>query len=433
MKKHKSKAKGPLETVTEKGVNVHLYSTPTTKAGKVYPGHTLIYTAAGKRKREFVADLEKARTRAKEIAAQLGAGIGHAHVLSATQAADTLAALQAIRPLGRMVTLAEVATDYVAAAKLLPEGSTLRDAVHDFSQRHSKTTIKMTTKVADVVAKFCEDKEKEEVSTYYLKPLRGMLERFAAHFRCSIYGIEAEEIKAWIEANFTTRNTRIHRRDDLATLFRWARNNGYLPEDRRTAAEKVSFGKPTRRSIGTYTPAELRAILYAAPSRLVPVIAIAAFAGVRSKELFELDWSAIRLRGTANERHIELTPENAKTKIRRSAPVLPSLVAWLLPYEKKSGRVSPSFQNLDNMTRLITKAVEAAGVKPQKNGFRHSFGTYRLAVTKNASQTSYEMGNSVRKLLERYNNAAPKAEGVQWFKIVPPKNEKIVPFKSAAV
>ena len=76
MKIHKAKAKGPLEIVTEKGVNVQLYATPAKKGGKVYQGHTLVYTAAGRRKREFVANLEKARARAKEIAAQLDAPLG---------------------------------------------------------------------------------------------------------------------------------------------------------------------------------------------------------------------------------------------------------------------------------------------------------------------------------------------------------------------
>jgi hypothetical protein len=420
------------KTITEKGVTVYIYFTPTKKGGKEYPGHTLVYTAAGKRKRQGVADYDTACETAKKIARQLSEGTGHAHTLTPSMVADYIAADRAARELGRPAALAEIVGDYVAAAKHLPAGSSLRDAVTDFARRHSKKTQRMTTKVSEVVKAFCEDKAKEEVSDYYLKPLRRIYEKFASDFRCAMSSIEGDEIKAWIEAKYASRNTRIHRRDDLATLFRWARDKGYLPEEERTVAQRISFGRPTTRTIGTYTPEELAKILSSAPPRLVPVIAISAFAGVRSKEVFELDWSAVRLVGGEDDRTINLTPETAKTKVGRAAPVPPALVAWLKPYAKKSGRVSPPFQNLDNMTRLITKTVQAAGVKPQKNGFRHSFGTYRLAVTKNAPQTSLEMGNSVRKLLERYNKVATKAQGDKWFAVTPPKNRKIIDYPAAA-
>ena len=420
--------RGPLDTITEKGVSVYIYYTPTKKNGKVYDGHTLVYTAAGKRKREFVADLEKARTTAKTIAEQLAEGTGHAQTLTPAMVADYIAADNAARGLGHKATLAEIVSDYIAAAKHLPSGSTLRDAVADYAKRHSKKTAKMNAKVADIVDAFCQAKQKEGVSTYYLTPLRGVYDRFSKNFRCAMSSIDSDEIREWIEANYETRNTRIHRRDDLSTLFRWARDCGYLPEEERTAPQRIKFGRATQRIIGTYTPDELQQILASTPERLIPVIAICALAGVRSKEVFELDWKAVHLAGGANERHIELTPETAKTKIRRTAPVLPSLIAWLKPYAKKSGRVSPPFQNLDNMTRLITKAVEAAGVTPKKNGFRHSFGTYRLAVTRDAQQTSLEMGNSVRKLLERYNKAATKAQGLKWFSVTPQKDDKIIDY-----
>jgi integrase len=427
MKKHKSKAKGPLETVTEKGVNVHLYSTPTTKAGKVYPGHTLIYTAAGKRKREFVADLEKARTRAKEIAAQLGEGIGHAHVLSATQAADTIAALQAVRPLGRTVTLAEIATDYVAAAKMLPEGATLRDAVTHYSRHVKKQDAKTRVSVTDVVTKFIAAKEADDLSTYYLKPLGRILDRFKASFQCPIGDVEADQILEWLNAQKVSKRTRRNLRNSIATLFSFARDQGHLPEEQRTAAERVKIAKDKDKTITTYTPGELAKIMAAAPERLVPAIAIAALAGIRSAELLRLDWKHVNVA----KRHIILPPEVTKTASRRVVPIAPALADWLRPHVQKEGHVTPPYQNLDNLTRGMIETVETAGIKPLRNGFRHSFGTYRLAVTQSAAQTSLEMGNSARKLSEHYNAAATKAEGRRWFNVKPPGKGKVVPFKAA--
>jgi hypothetical protein len=42
------------------------------------------------------------------------------------------------------------------------------------------------------------------------------------------------------------------------------------------------------------------------------------------------------------------------------------------------------------------------------------------------------MGNSVRKLLERYNKVATKAQGDKWFAVTPPKNRKIIDYPAAA-
>jgi hypothetical protein len=114
--------RGWRETITEKGVNIHIYYTPTPKGAKVYSGFTLSYTAAGRRKREFVADLEKARTTAKTIANQLAAGIGHAHTMTPAMVADYIAAQRASRELDRDTALSEIVTDYASAVKHLPAG-----------------------------------------------------------------------------------------------------------------------------------------------------------------------------------------------------------------------------------------------------------------------------------------------------------------------
>lgn len=428
MKIHKAKAKGPLETVTEKGVNVQLYATPAKKGGKVYRGHTLVYTAAGRRKREFVADLEKARARAKEIAAQLGEGIGHAHVLTASQAADTIAAMQACRPLGRSLTLAEIVTDYVAASKQLPEGSTLRDAVAHYSRHVKRQDGKARVTVAEVVTKFMAAKQADDLSDYYLKPLGRVLDRFAKACKMSIGSVEAEDIRAFLDAQMVSHRTRANLRNSIATLFSFARNEGHLPDDQRTAAERVPQKKAKGKQIAAYTPAELAKIMAAVPERLVPAVAIAAFAGIRSAELLRLEWTHVQL----SQRTIILPPEVTKTASRRVIPIAPALADWLRPHVKKEGSVAPPYQNLDNLTRIIVEIVAAAGVKPLRNGFRHSFATHRLAVTQSAAQTSLEMGNSARKLFEHYNAGATKAEGRRWFAVKPQAGKKVIPFREAA-
>lgn len=424
-----SQERGWRETITEKGVSVHIYHTPTRKGAKVYSGFTLAYTAAGRRKREFVADLEKARATAKAIANQLAAGIGHAHTVTPAMIADYIAAQRAMRGLERDCEISEVVTEYVSAVKHLPVGTTLREAVTHFGDYKSKQTRKANTLVAEVVGKFKKAKEAEELSDYYVKPLFRIIDRFTSTFNCPIGSIEAESIRSWILAQEVGKRTRNNLRNSLATLFAFARDQGYLPEDRRTAVERVRAEKIKDTSIGTYTAEELARILNAAPQRLVAAIAVAAFAGIRSAELLRLEWRHVKLA----ERHIELPPEVTKTSSRRVVPIQPALLAWLrLPFIEKTGHVAPPYQNLDNLTRGMVEAVKAADVTPKRNGFRHSFGTYRLAVTRNAPQTSLEMGNSVAKLMRNYNRAATPAQGKLWFGVTPVKEGKIIDCSFAA-
>ena len=421
--------RGWRETITEKGVNIHIYYTPTRKGAKVYSGFTLSYTAAGRRKREFVADLEKARATAKTIANQLAAGIGHAHTVTPAMIADYIAAQRAMRGLERDCEISEVVTEYVSAVKHLPAGTTLREAVTHFSDFTTKQTRKANTLVSEVVGKFKTAKEGEELSDYYVKPLFRILDRFASAFNCPIGSVEAERIREWIVAQKVGKRTRNNLRNSLATLFAFARDQGYLPEDRRTAVERVRAERIKDTDIGIYTPEELARILNAAPQRLVAAIAVAAFAGIRSAELLRLEWKHVKLA----QRHIELPPEVTKTSSRRVVPIQPALSAWLrLPFIKKAGNVAPPYQNLDNLTRGMVEAVRAAHVTPKRNGFRHSFGTYRLAVTRNAPQTSLEMGNSVPKLMRNYNRAATPAQGKLWFGVMPVKEGKIIDCAFAA-
>jgi len=417
------------KAITEKGVSVYIYFTPAKKGGKQYPGHTLVYTAAGKRKRQFVADFDKACDEAKKIARQLAEGTGHAQTLTPTMVADYIAADRASRGLGRNASLAEIVGDYVAAVRHLPAGSTLRDAAAHYSRHISKQGAKANTSVAKVIETFKTAKQGEDLSEYYTKPLNRILDRFAANFKCSIGSVKAEEVRAWITAQKVGKRTRNNLRNALATLFSFARDEGYLPEDQRTAVERVKAEKIKDTSIGTYNAEELAKILAAAPARLVPAIAIAALAGVRSTELLRLEWKHVKLA----QKHIELPPEVTKTSSRRVVPILPALSAWLrLPFIKKEGNVTPPYQNLDNLTRGMVAAVKAAKVATKRNGFRHSFGTYRLAVTKNAPQTSLEMGNSVAKLMKNYNKAATPAQGKAWFAVMPAKAGKVIDFEAAA-
>lgn len=435
----KTPARGPIETVTVKGASVGIYRTPRASGGKTYDAFTLVYTSSGRRCRKLVADLDKARATARTIASQLSEGTGHVHALTPSQVADYHTAERTLRR-HPATSLATVVEQWAEAMRLLPPDTPLTVAAKFYADHITKEELPTITP-KELAALFIAAKEREELSDFYLQDVKRKLARFAKVFCCPVASITGPEITKWIESQGTGRNAN-NLRGAVSALFGFGRARGYLPAEKKHAAELVPKFKERVSKVGIYEPQELKAILDKAPPRLVPVLAVCAFAGLRVTEAFRLDWKEIRL-GKKNP-DILVAPEKSKTASRRIVPICPALAAWLEPHKQDNGAVAVSamftpageaipYTTLENISRIITAAVEAAGVKPQRNGFRHSFASYRLAQVQSADKVALEMGNSPRKLFANYNEAVPAEEARAWFNVRPsgrPKN--VVPMSACA-
>jgi len=62
---------------------------------------------------------------------------------------------------------------------------------------------------------------------------------------------------------------------------------------RPTASSQLRKVKVPDSEIGIFTLGDFARIIHAASSRLIPLLAISAFAGIRSAEIARLDWSAV--------------------------------------------------------------------------------------------------------------------------------------------
>ena len=133
----------------------------------------------------------------------------------------------------------------------------------------------------------------------------------------------------------TSGRTKNNYRAALATLFSFARQKGHLPRGQQTEAEFSTRYNGKGGEIGTYTPKQLQILLSRIEPRMIPFIAIGAFAGLRSAEIARLEWQEVRF----DQDVIELKAAKAKTASRRLAPILPALRAWLSPMRKESGKV----------------------------------------------------------------------------------------------
>jgi integrase len=407
----KAKSKQPLETVTIKGASVAIYFTPTHKAGKEYPGHTLAYTEAGKRKRQFVTSLDKAKETAKSIARQLSEGTGHVHSLTPGEVADYTAAIRLLRTLPG-VQLSEAVSIFTQAAAILKDPARITDAAKLYRQQAEAKKIPSILAV-DLVQEFLAAKSKDGVSDRYYNDCKVRLAHFTKAFHCPVHSIQTTDLQQWLDKVKGGSRTTHNYCSGIKTLFEFAKKRGYLPRNIETEASHLTVGKVKEAAPGIYSPDTLQSVLDAAVGLDRLAVAMAAFTGMRSAELHRLEWTDVKAD------HIVVSAEKAKTASRRIVPILPALRTVLNDYERTEGRIFHTNNNESHFPRFYLRAFNTAGGSTEQNGFRHSYASYRLAAVKSADQVALEMGNSPRKLFANYREIVTEQDAVDWFDVTP--------------
>jgi integrase len=194
----------------------------------------------------------------------------------------------------------------------------------------------------------------------------------------------------------------------IRRFLQWCRSQGYLPADHPTVADYLIVRTPAFvRQI--LTPDELRQLLAAAThveTRLG--IAFHAFTGVRRLELQELSWENV-----TPGVHVHLTAQQTHG-LQRVVPISPVLDAWLRPFYGTDGAVISS-ASLPQKIRLV---AQGAGINLKPNVFRNSYGSYRLADTKDFSRTAMEMGYNADRSWNPFVDALT-SQARQYFALTP--------------
>lgn len=418
----KRSRKKPVHVEKYRDLAIPIYAKPVGK----YESFLISYYSAGRRIQERAKTLDAAKDKARAAIKQITEGSGRLVALTSTEVADYVAAVRTLRPLGNF-SLSDIASDYIAATELLPKGARLRDAASEYAKIHKRKAELASVTVADAAKQFLAAKEASELSYRYIEDATSRLTRFSKAFRCNISSVTMPEITKWLDGMKARGRTRNNYRNSVISLFRYARAQGYLPRNEVTEAELVEVAKAKPSPIGIYTPEHLAAMLSVMSPALLPSVAIAAFAGVRSQEILRLTWDDINLR----QGHIVVAAEKAKTASRRIVPILPALKAWLQQRNETKGPIVSGFAQPQSWNRAVGRDVakynEMAKREnlPQvpriKNGLRHSFASYRLAILKDAAAVALEMGNSPRKLFQNYRELVTKEDAKKWFSIVSKK------------
>jgi integrase len=206
-------------------------------------------------------------------------------------------------------------------------------------------------------------------------------------------------------------------------LFAHCESRGYIPRGTNPVVGTQTFNRKRAEPTEIWTPKEMGKLLSVAEGDFLPVLAIGAFAGLRTSEILALDWRDVRLK----ERAIKVVHRKARCAGTRLASITDNLFAWLSPLARTTGFVWPRGAEWRERERAMTAAqnatAEAAGLLPWRhNGLRHAFCSYRVAATQDVPRTALEAGNSVSTIFAHYRALATEAEGKAWFSILPPRS-----------
>jgi len=411
-------------------VTVKIYRNQGHVRGENFPTYLVSYYAGGKRQLRRFVNFAKASAEAARVAEQKAQGALGAAALSA---ADRVALEQALAFLAKteglgnatVSRLIDIVRDYAAARADLPAGVTLAETAQFYQQKHPANMPRKS--VAEVVAQFIADRRSAGCSAVHVQDLEIRLGQFAKAFSLPIGAVSAPLVQQWVyglknhkNGKPTAARTKENMIRQLVSLFNFARRQKFLPAELALEISEIPAPRKQHAPIGIYTAAEMRALLAATDRAIIPALAIAAFAGLRLAEVSRLDWRDVRLA----ERLIVVGAENAKTAARRLVPISDNLAAWLLPHVQTSGPVNPCEEAATNVGNALGDRIERAGVRAKvnwkRNGFRHSYISYRVAVLKDVPAVALECGNSPQVIFSNYRALATDAEAKEWFSISPP-------------
>jgi integrase len=391
--------------------------------------------ADGKRRFNSYATEADALQSADTLAKQIDRRDYVAANMTQAEAIEYSDAKTALNPFNLTVRAASSAI--AECLKTVGDLSNLHAAVQFYAARHKKTTHKP---FADVVSELLKIKEARRAAPRYLEDLTSRLNRAAKAFRVDIGNVTTANIQEWLDGEKFSGQGYTDYRRVLHLLFNFAVARGYAVDNPVQGTERV---KVKRGETQVFTPVEIDRLLDAARNQFpafLPCLAIGAFAGVRSAEIERMEWSDIHLA----EKFIVVGASKAKTAGRRIVPIADNLAEWLALGTKREGKLwkgthDEFYQTQEDLAAATAGQANAdkriAAQKPvawKANALRHSYASYRFALTNDAGRVAGELGNSAAVVHKHYRKLVTPADAQRWFAVKPEGPANVVAMTATA-
>lgn len=321
----------------------------------------------------------------------------------------------------------DVKRDAAKAHEILaPFGVSLFEAANHYAKH--VLAFRSAPLVKDIIDRLIAEKRSMKRSEKTVRDLESRLvNTFAAEFgERRLSEIAKQEIEEWLNDEEWEPRTRINYHTKVSQLFNFALRNGWVNANTTEQIDRPSV-IDSDPGILTVEQAE-KLLLHANDFGLLPYVAIGLFAGLRSTELMKLKAENVIIEGKS----VVVPASIAKKRSRRVVNMQDALVAWLQTCLPLKGNIVVASQFRASMDKL--RAV--AGIeKWPKNGLRHSFASYHLAMFENELLTAKEMGHRDANIVHNhYKQLVFKTEAAKFWNLRPPAGgpAKIIPLNIAA-
>ena len=149
---------------------------------------------------------------------------------------------------------------------------------------------------------------------------------------------------------------------------------------------------------------------------IIMFLVLGMFGGLRPSEALRMDAKHINMKSG----YIHIGSDITKTHAfkERTFQIEPTLMAWLKAYYEPETK-PVQCKSIKTFDYVISQTFKNAGVKRTGDCLRHTFGTYRFALTGNSAETASIMGHSEDVGNKFYRGRAPKDDAMKFFKIMP--------------
>jgi len=414
---------GAVKEFKKNGISVRIR--PTIKNGVTR--FVLDYRANGQRKLVWRSTMAKARKAADEAVDKITEGQSEVLNLKSADAHAIIRARAFINGKEGEAKIEkeidELVGEICEIRRLLGGRETPLGVTRDWLKRNAVALPRVT--VADAVEKMKTQAETDGKSDLRQKQLANVLDRFAEHFNQEVHTLTPKLIADYLTALALAERTRRNHRDVIGFFNRWLILRGYLHKGTDWLEGVQNYSARKLGQISIYTADEMRRLIAAADARILPMIVIGGFAGLRHAEIARLDWSDIDL----EEGFIEVKAENAKTDTRRIVPLKPNLKVFLEKMENKKGKVVPLVNTTKQLLKTATDTAdeenEVEALEWKHNALRHTYISARVAESGDVPRVADEAGNSPQVIRTNYLKRMRPAAAVEWFAIqTPPKNDQ---------